>query len=99
MLLVVGTIRLPPDRLAEARGVMRRMIEASRAEPDCLDYSYAEDLVEAGLIRVVEIWRSRAGLEQHFASPHLAEWRATWAQLGITDRQLVRYEITDPVAT
>ena len=32
------------------------------------------------------------------ASPHLAEWRATWPQLGITDRQLVRYEITDPVA-
>jgi quinol monooxygenase YgiN len=97
MLLVVGTIRLPPEKLGEALRVMRRMIEASRAEPDCIEYSYAEDVLEAGLIRVTEIWRSPDGLEQHFASPHLAEWRAAWAGLGLTDRNLLCYEVGDPV--
>ena len=50
MLLVIGTIRLPPEKL---------------------------DL----------------------ASPHLAEWRAAWAGLGVTDRNLVRYQVGDPTAT
>lgn len=98
MLLVVGTIRLPADKLAEAKPALRRMIKASRAEPACLEYCYAEDVVEAGLIRVMEKWRTLAGLEQHFASAHLAAWRAAWPALGITDRNLVRYDIDEPIA-
>jgi len=99
MLLVVGTIRLPADRVAEAKHAMRRMIEASRAEAACLEYCYSEDVVEVGLIRVIEMWRSLAGLEQHFASAHLAEWRAAGPTLGITDRNLVRYELNESIAT
>jgi quinol monooxygenase YgiN len=38
---IIGTFRLPPDRLAAARPVMQRMIDASRAEPGCLAYGYA----------------------------------------------------------
>ncbi|TIV31708.1 MAG: antibiotic biosynthesis monooxygenase, partial [Mesorhizobium sp.] len=30
MLLIIGTVRLPPDRLEQARPAMRRMILASR---------------------------------------------------------------------
>jgi quinol monooxygenase YgiN len=56
MLLIIGTIRLPADRLAAARPAMASMIEASRAEPGCLEYSYAEDVLEPGLIQVKERW-------------------------------------------
>jgi quinol monooxygenase YgiN len=54
MLLITGTFRIPPERLAEARPAMAAMIAASRAEAGCLDYSYAEDLLEPGLIRVTD---------------------------------------------
>lgn len=99
MLLITGTIRLPPTRLPDARPVMRAMIEASRAEPGCLDYSYAEDVLEPGLIRVNERWASRAALEAHFLSPHIAVWRASWAALDIGDRDLKSYEVGPPAAT
>ena len=72
---------------------MRAMIEASRAEPGCLAYSYAMDVVQPGLIHVLERWADQAALEQHFASPHIRTWREAWPQLGITNRNLVLYEV------
>ena len=86
MLLITGTVRLPPERLADARPAMRAMIEASRAEDGCLGYSYAEDVLEPGLIRVTEMWRDQAALDAHFRSDHIAAWRAAWPQLGLRDR-------------
>lgn len=70
---------------------MRRMVEASRAEDGCEEYGYAEDLLEPGLIHVKERWRDRASLDRHFASAHIAEWRAAWPDLGISDRKLMAY--------
>jgi quinol monooxygenase YgiN len=93
MLLIIGTVRLPPDKLAEARPAMERMILASRAEDGCFAYSYATDVLDAGLIHIREIWRDQATLDAHAASDHLAEWRATWPALGIADRALVLHEV------
>lgn len=93
MLLIVGTVRLPADRLNAARAIMARMIEASRAEAGCLEYSYAEDLRDRGLIHVKERWKDRSALDEHFKSAHLAAWRANWPSIGITDRNLRLYEV------
>lgn len=95
-LLIVGTVRLPPGKLEAAREVMSAMIAASRGEDGCIDYAYAEDFAEPGLIRVSELWRDRDALARHFASPHLAEWRAAWPRLELADRSLVLYEVGDP---
>ena len=99
MLLIIGTVRLPPDNLDAARPVMRRMVEASRAEPGCLDYGYAEDVLDPGLIHVKELWTDQAVLDRHFASLHIAEWRAAWPLLGIGKRRLVVYEVGEPRMT
>lgn len=99
MLLIIGTVRLPPDKLTEARPAMQRMISASRAEPGCIEYSYAQDVLDAGLIHVSEVWLDRAALDAHFRSAHIADWRASWAVLGIGDRNLMLYEARDPKPT
>ncbi len=75
MLVIVGTVRLPPEKLGEARPAMASMITASRAEPGCIEYSYAQDVLDAGLIHVTEVWRDRAALDEHFRSAHIALWR------------------------
>lgn len=99
MLLIVGTIRLPSSRLSDARPAMRRMVESSRAEDGCEEYSYAEDLFDPGLIRVIEIWRDQVALDRHFASDHIANWRAAWPDLGIRDRSLRLYDAHEPRET
>jgi quinol monooxygenase YgiN len=88
MIVVTGTIRLPDDGMARALPVMAAMVTASRAEPGCLSYAYAQDLFDPTLIHVVERWHDRAALTAHFATPHLALWRAQFADLGITERNL-----------
>ena len=93
MLLIVGTIRLPATNISAALPAMRRMVEASRVELGCIDYSYAQNLFDPGLIHVQELWTDRAALDRHFASAHIREWRACWPRFGIGDRALRVYEV------
>lgn len=92
MIVIEGTVRVAPERIEAARPVMEKMIRASRAEAGCLDYAYSLDLLEPGLVRVTERWESREALAAHFRTSHMAEWRAQFASLGITDRSLRLYE-------
>ena len=92
MLLIIGTVRLPPQNLGAARPIMERMTKASRAEEGCIEYVYAQDVFELGLIHVKELWTDQAALDAHFASAHIVEWRAAWPELGIGDRDLHVYE-------
>lgn len=96
MLLIIGTIRLPSDGLEAARAAMTDMVLASRAEPGCIEYGYAQDILDPGLIHVKERWASREALEQHFGSDHIARWRASWPKLGISDRSLMLYAPGEP---
>jgi quinol monooxygenase YgiN len=72
---------------------MARMIEASRAEAGCLEYVYAEDVLDPGLIHVKERRTDRAALTRHFQTTHIAAWRSCWPSLGIGDRALSLYEL------
>jgi quinol monooxygenase YgiN len=96
MILVIGTLRLPPGNVSRAKDAIGAMIAASRAESGCLEYSYAEDVLDPGLIHVKEIWTGRAALASHFQSDHLAAWRAIWAALEISNRDLALHEIGAP---
>ena len=96
MLLILGTVRLPPANMAAARSSMAAMITASRDEDGCVEYTYAEDVLDAGLVHVKERWRDQAALDRHFASDHIAVWRAAWPALGISDRDLRCYDVDTP---
>ena len=71
MIVILGTVRLPPQKLEAARPVMAAMTRASRGEDGCIAYAYAEDVFEPGLIRVSEVWRDQAALDAHAKAPHL----------------------------
>lgn len=92
MIVIEGTVRIDPDRIEAARPEMEAMIQASRAEPGCIDYAYAIDLLDPGLVRVSERWRDRDALKAHFQSGHMAHWRGVIAGLGLSDRSLRLYE-------
>ncbi|GAB2722900.1 MULTISPECIES: putative quinol monooxygenase [Comamonas] len=99
MLLIVGTVRLPAANLERALPAMRAMVEASRAEAGCLEYGYAQDVLEPGLIHVKELWSDQAALDAHFASSHIQAWRAAWPALEIGDRALRVYDVGAPRST
>jgi len=92
MIIINGTVRIPPGSLDQLRPAMELMLAGSRAEDGCLRYAYALDVLDDGLVHVVEAWRDRAALDAHFQTPHMARWRASFAALGITDRDLRVYQ-------
>ena len=92
MIVVVGQFRVPPERMAEARPIMRKVMEATRAEAGCIEYNYAEDVLDPGLIRVSEVWESREQLAAHMQTAHMATWQQERAGLGLSGRAITVYE-------
>ena len=92
-LIIAGTVRVPPDKVEGLRPHMARMISATRTEDGCIQYGFAEDVGEPGLIHIFEVWRDQAALTAHAQSAHMATWRAAGASFGVSDRRLFAYEI------
>ena len=72
---------------------MARMIAASRAEDGCLAYSYSIDVLDETLIHVFEVWRDEAVFAAHVDTARLKAWRAAWDEIGLSDRDIMKYEI------
>jgi quinol monooxygenase YgiN len=94
MLLLAGTIRIGAGQRTAALLPLRAMIEATRAEPGCLAYSFAFDVLDDHLVRIFEVFRDEAALAEHRSSPHMAAWRASWPSLGICDRDMSEYRVS-----
>lgn len=92
MILVMGHIRLPPEKMADVRRHARAMLEATRQEPGCVLYAFAEDLLEPGVIRIVEQWENWDALKAHGGVPHMADWRAALKEVGVIDREVIAYQ-------
>ena len=88
---IVGQFRIPPENLDAARPLMIAVMEASRTEDGCIEYNYAEDLAEPGLIRVSEVWESREHLAAHFKSAHMQRWITERTGLGLSGRQVTGF--------
>ena len=64
MIVLTGTIRIPADKLDQARALMKVLIEETRKEDGCLSYRFGVDVVDPGLIVIAEAWReANPGLE------------------------------------
>jgi quinol monooxygenase YgiN len=96
--VVIGQFRFPPDRMGEALPAMRKVMEATRAEDGCIEYNYAEDVLDPGLIRVSEVWESRAQLAAHMQTAHMAVWAEERAGLGLSGRAITVFEADGGVA-
>ena len=92
-LILAGTIRVAPERLADLRPHLKAQVEGSRAEPGCLDYALSEDPLDPGLIRVFEHFVDEEAVAFHRASPHMAEWRTMHPRIGMADRRLGLYRV------
>jgi quinol monooxygenase YgiN len=83
MIIVEGWVRLPPADIERLRAPAAEMMRATRGEPGCLDYAFAVDLADPGLLRVIERWVDEAALTAHFATPHMAAFNQALAGAAI----------------
>ena len=65
MLIVAGTFTVEPGRRAEFLESRLEAIRTSRTEQGCVQYAMSADAVDPAVVRLFEIWSSRADLETH----------------------------------
>jgi quinol monooxygenase YgiN len=76
---------------------MRTVLETTRKEKGCLLYAYGEDVLDPGLLRIVERWESWETLEAHSKNTHMKPWRDAIAAVGgAIERSVVGQEAGEP---
>jgi quinol monooxygenase YgiN len=94
MLVIAGEFRIDAEKRDEAVAAALEMMAATRDEEGCVTYVFSADLEDPAVFRLFEEWETAGALEDHFASEHMAQWRATIADFGIEGRVIHRYEVS-----
>ena len=94
--IVLGTLRFPPDSIASVLPHLRALVEATRKDDGCIAYDVAEDPFDPGLIRFSEMWPDMASLEAHLKAPHIGPWRIAARAHGLIAREFTAYDAGNP---
>ncbi len=93
-ILMLGRFRVAPNRVKTLTNHARAMLHATQDEEGCLDYAFAQDIDEPGLIRVDARWASREALDRHLKTPHAIAWRMAQAEIGVMGHVVETYPIS-----
>ena len=95
VVIVEGYVRFADaGDFARVRDAAFAQMRASREEPGCLDYTYAIDVADPCIMRVLERWESWQALEDHFARAHMTPWRTALAEVAVVERNLHAHEVS-----
>jgi quinol monooxygenase YgiN len=94
MLIIAGEFRMEPGTRDLFFEAVAPMVAATLEEPGCRAYAFTPDLDDGDLIRLWELWDDEDALAGHFASTHMAEWRARSDDLPVTSREINKYTVS-----
>ena len=96
MIIVEGHVRTESaGDFERVRSAAAAQIAASKAEGGCIDYTYAIDVLDPQIMRVLERWQSWQALETHFKAPHMDAWRAALSDVKFLERVIRAHEISE----
>ena len=76
MIVVNAQIEATPETVAALKDAILTMQSATLEEQGCEDYTFSVELANPGAIRITERWTTKAALQAHFATPHMAAFQA-----------------------
>jgi quinol monooxygenase YgiN len=68
MVIVGGTFEFDPQQREAFLASRYEIMRTSRAEPGCLEYTFAADPIDSGRVVLYERWASQADLDTHLAA-------------------------------
>lgn len=98
MIIVAGIVQIEAEHREAAMLAMANMMDETRKEDGCISYTFSADIEDESRFHLFEEWESQAHLEAHFATPHMAEFRAASADLGERIAEIHTYVATDKTA-
>ena len=95
MIIALGDIYAQIPRRDEVRELMRVTQKQVREQPGCLSYAFGETLDDPAHFVVVQRWRDRAALDEHFRSQAFADYQARIADRLVRTSELRLYAVED----
>ena len=96
MIIVEGHVRMAnAGDFEHVRTAAAAQIAASRAESGCIDYTYAIDVLDPQIMRILERWESWDALDTHFAQPHMDAWRNALKDVKFLERVIRANEVSE----
>lgn len=92
MIVVAGTVEVPPEHHAAFADAALRVTGATRSEPGCISYAFWADVTEPGRFLVFEEWETEPDVDAHMSAAHFLEFRAFMSDVGAT-RNINRYTV------
>jgi quinol monooxygenase YgiN len=93
MVIVGGTFEFDPNQRDAFLASRYEMMRASRAEPGCLEYTFAADPIDATRVVLYERWASQEDLDTHLAALRAKPQSADEAVAPITS-SIVIYDVS-----
>lgn len=84
MIYLISTAHLKPGTRDKCLAPARVCIEASLKDPGCIAYDLNFSVTDPDRMVFVEVWESKAALDQHFQTPHFKTWRAAIADYVVS---------------
>jgi quinol monooxygenase YgiN len=91
MLIVLAKAQVGEGAMAAATAAIADMVAASNAEEGCIAYAFTQDVLQPGVIHIVEKWTDDAALAAHFATPHMAAFGAAIDGLDFKVVEAIKY--------
>jgi quinol monooxygenase YgiN len=91
MLIVLAKAQVGEGAMAAATAAIADMVAASNAEEGCIAYAFTQDVLQPGVLHIVEKWTDDAALAAHFATPHMAAFGAAIAGMDFKVIEAVKY--------
>ena len=94
MIVIAGTVKVRPDRRAQAAEAALRVAAATQKEAGCISYGFFADLADPNLFLIFEEWESDEALARHFETEHLKAFRAEMPGLVAAPPAIQRYVVS-----
>ncbi len=93
MIIIIGEMTVAAEQAAAMSELVQPLVEASRAEPGCLAYSFAQDVCEPGMFRISEEWADDDALTAHFGTDHFRSFQRNVRNAGVVATSVVRHDV------
>ena len=74
-IIINAILQAKPGKEEELRSELVKVIEPSREEKGCIQYTLHEDTDKAGTFVFYEKWKSQKDVEAHIETPHYQQYR------------------------
>lgn len=95
MIAINVILEIHPERVDEFLQLMGANAVASRQEPGCVRFEISKQSDKPNVFALSELYQDQDAVEAHYATEHVARWRAAAATDLVVSRHAVRGEVID----